>query len=264
MVGLCDPPGLDKNLVRTVTSMLNHNSTTERDDREQRRTKVLEAGAAAVGAADYEWSSGLTYDYLEEVSGVNRRQIDRDFGSKQGFVSALISYILRVEAGVGTEMDLAFDIMSAHLQDRSVPLAESLSKIGLLLHKETCVDPQLRAEIALACFSDRDETIRQGLHDLHDPWERGTENMVHRFLESDTGIKPRRGLTAAEFAKVMSVLTAGLAMRARLDPDAVSDDLLGRILTMLIGSWVTVDDALASAPIGSELVEFDRRRQASP
>ena len=55
-------------------------------------------------------------------------------------------------------------------------------------------------------------------------------------------------------------IVEGLALRAKLEPDVVSDDLGGRILAAIAVAWFDFDND--RQPLGHQLAEVDTRRQA--
>ena len=70
--------------------------------REERRRRVLQAGESALTSMRYEWAKALTFDRLEAGTGIDRRQIERDFGTKHDLAEALVDHHLRFQ-GVGSE-----------------------------------------------------------------------------------------------------------------------------------------------------------------
>ena len=84
--------------------------------------------------------------------------------------------------------------------------------------------------------ADRREALRQRRREVRDAVAR----IITRVVE---GLQVELPLAAPELATVFLALSNGLAVEADIDPEGVPEDLLGRVLTLIIG------DALAGSPM---------------
>ena len=227
--------------------------------REERKAKVLAAGAAKLLSANYPWANALTYDYLERASGVDRRQIDRDFGGKQAMVNELVLYCTDADRTAASWRD-RYEAIGTLMADPELSIAEAFRHIGTELQASNSTDQQLLSQLALWGFAHDDRSTRAALTDLYEVWDLGTETLMHRWFEANAhlGVSQRPGLTAREFAIVVTALAEGVGMRARWQPDEVADDLVGRVLIALISAWVDLEGDGRS--VSAALDDLDRAR----
>ena len=230
--------------------------------REERRRRVLQAGESALTSMRYEWAKALTFDRLEAGTGIDRRQIERDFGTKHDLAEALVDHHLRFQ-GVGSE-DFDGDELLQMLTGNEVDFGEGLRFIGWMIHLKNLTQLRLRRRMMFFGFMLDVEETHDALRRLYETWDVLTQMLIFKILEDllQVGVRHRVGLSAREFAIVLVALFDGLAIRASLDPELVADDLSGRVLEMFAAAWL--DSEQDGLPLAEPLSKVDevRRQQA--
>lgn len=232
------------------------------DLKRERKQRVLDAGREALQSAQLQWSKALTFDLLEAATQIDRRQIERDFGSKQVLIDELISHALTYDARESVRA--SYERMYELASDETLSFREALVEIGRLVHTANLDDPQFTTQLSLAGFAHEHEPTRIALQELYRSWDEGTALLVYRLFESvhKHGVSMRSGLTVKEFVLVAAALSDGLALRAKLDGGLVPEDLVGRAFMALVAAWLTFDGD--NRHLGDELATLDDRRQTSP
>lgn len=192
---------------------------TGRPSRDEVRRALLDAAAQVFARRGIDAAS---LDDVAAAAGFTKGAVYSNFGSKDGLVAAL------ADDRVTAYLDLGLDAVS----DVEVPFAVRVQGLGDQL--TSAFDEQrdwtllflelwqraVRSGRADTAFRDR----RRGLHASI------TAAIVHHFGEAGTPMP----LPPEEMATVLMALSNGLAIERHADPGAVPDDLLGRVLTLLM------------------------------
>jgi AcrR family transcriptional regulator len=187
--------------------------------RAQTRARLLDAAAQVYARQGF---AGATLDEVAAEAGFTKGAVYGHFGSKENLLLALVEEYL---AGQVTEQLALFD------RDRTTwerPLAGSEHWMDRLKER-----PQrFRLFVELWSYSQRDERLRArlagGLAALRATLARfATESAADAGFDTPPGV-------AEQFANVMLGLGLGLSMLKLTEPDAVSDELLGTTLSVLI------------------------------
>ena len=231
-----------------------------------RKNLTLNAAAKRLGSATFDWSKGLTYDMLVEDTGIDRKTIAGDFGSKANLIAELVRYCLEPDnfSAFGEEFaeDLVETIASS-LLNRNVDLFESTRSSGDLDFKYIRSDQRLRAQLSIWALAQDDENAKNALATMYrfydDEHLRGWRMVTADLAQS--GVAMRSGLTSEEVITALTALVEGLAIRWHVDPDAVPDDLFGRIFgTVIAALFDPFGDAEVSS-IQQLLSEIDAKRR---
>jgi AcrR family transcriptional regulator len=190
-----------------------------RPRRDEVRRALLDAAAQVFARKGIDAAS---VDDVAAAAGFTKGAVYSNFGSKDGLVTAV------ADDRVTAYLDLGLDAVS----DVEVPFVVRVQALGDRL--TTAFDDQrdwtllflelwqraVRSGRADTAFRER----RRGLHASI------TAAIVHHFGETDTPLP----LPPDEMATVLMALSNGLAIERHADPGAVPDDLLGRVLTLLM------------------------------
>lgn len=227
--------------------------------RQERRDRVLEAASEALDSASYEWAKAITFDFLATESGIARRQIERDFGSRQQLVEELVEFCL--SAGNLEDPDEQMADFQQLLANKDVDLREAIIEMGKARLLTTTDNPQLLIQMGLWGLATTDAASYDALRQFYERLDFDTQSLYHRLFEplETLGVSRRPGLTMEEFALAATAVTEGLAIRAKLDPSFIGDDLGGRFLAAITSAWLETDGA--GSPIAEELVAIDERRR---
>jgi AcrR family transcriptional regulator len=187
--------------------------------RARTRARLLEAAAQVYAREGF---AGATLDEVAAEAGFTKGAVYGHFGSKENLLMALVEEYL---AGQVIEQMALFD------RDRATwerPLAGSERWMELLAER-----PQrFRLFVELWNYSQRDERLRArlagGLATL-----RATLARFAADSSADAGFDTTPGV-AEQWANVMLGLGLGLSMLKLTEPEAVSDQLLGTTLSVLI------------------------------
>jgi AcrR family transcriptional regulator len=187
--------------------------------RAQTRARLLEAAAQVYARQGF---AGATLDEVAAEAGFTKGAVYGHFGSKENLLLALVEEYL---AGQVVEQLALFD------RDRATwerPLAGSEHWMELLEER-----PQrFRLFVELWIYAQRDERLRArlagGLATL-----RATLARFAADSSADAGFDAPAGVPE-QFANIMLGLGLGLSMLKLTEPDAVSGELLGTALSVLI------------------------------
>ncbi|OZM70348.1 hypothetical protein CFN78_25855 [Amycolatopsis antarctica] len=199
--------------------------------RSQTRRRVLDAAFAAFG------EKGIARTSLSEVAavaGLTKGAVYSNFGSKDELVLALM------EEHAAHRLEAALAGFAA-----GADADQALAGVAKVLVREMRADivwHRLLAEyIAMASHSpQRREALRTRRREVRDTVARALSRLAEG-LELELPLPPQ------DFAVVLLALSNGLAAEGDIDPDAVSDDLLGRVLTLIAGDAVAKIKATAEA-----------------
>ena len=197
-------------------------STRTRPTRSETRRRVLDAAFVVFG------ERGIAASSLNDVAaaaGLTKGAVYSSFASKDELVLALMEEHVMVRLVAGLESFTA-----------AGDLDEALAEVGRVLVRAMHTDAawhRLLAEYFAMSAHDpvRREALRQRRREAREAVARGLTR-----LADTTGL--RLPLPADEFAVVLFALSNGLAVEAGIDPDAVADDLLARVMWLLGGESV--------------------------
>ena len=190
-----------------------------RPTRSETRRRVLDAAFEVFG------ERGIATSSLTDVAraaGLTKGAVYSSFDSKDDLVLALMEEhaMARVTAGLTTFT-------------ASEDLAEALAHVGEVLVEAMHADAawhRLLAEYFAMSAHDpvRREALRQRRRDARDAVARGLSRVA-----AETGLQ--LPLPAEDMAVVLFALSNGLAVESGMDPEAVPDDLLPRVMVLLGG-----------------------------
>jgi AcrR family transcriptional regulator len=181
---------------------------------------VLRAGGRVFAERGYH---GATLDDVAAQAGVSKGALYHYFPSKQALFLALIQE--RLTAGLD---DAAAQIAEGGREQDHIALAAD----SFLRRLER--DPRwLPLLLEFLAYGSRDERARAGVvaHFLRPARERVAA--MARQLAPD-GLLDRAAISADELGVATAALINGLAIERAFDPQAVPEDLAGRVLTLLV------------------------------
>lgn len=196
-----------------------------RPPRPEVRRALLDAAARVFARHGIDAAS---LDDVAADAGFTKGAVYSNFGSKAGLVAAL------VDDRTSAYVDLGVEAVS----DPSVPLAEQARALGDRLTTAAGEQQEWqllflelwqRAVRTQQLTGQRDEVFRAKRQQLHDV----VTALMAEHLEA-AGVRP--ALSPRDLATVLMAMTNGLAIERGLDADAVPDDLLGRVLAMVVGA----------------------------
>lgn len=197
----------------------NGSGARRRPTREEVRGALLEAAARVFARQGID---GASVDDVAAAAGFTKGAVYSNFGSKDGLVAALL------DAKVSTYLVQGLDAVA----DTDRPLTERARSLGDRL---TAVDQEqedwtlLFLELWQRAVRSPDtrETFRRRRRELH-------AAVTAAVSEHTGGAGIPGALPPDELATLLMALTNGLALERLSDPGAVPDDLLGRVLALVI------------------------------
>lgn len=197
----------------------NERDGRRRPTREEVRAALLEAAARVFARQGID---GASVDDVAAAAGFTKGAVYSNFGSKDGLVSALL------DAKVSTYLVQGLDAVA----DTQRPLAERARALGDRL---TAVDQEqedwtlLFLELWQRAVRSPggQEAFRRRRRELH-------AAVTAAVAEHTDGAGIPAALPPDELATLLMALTNGLALERLSDPAAVPDDLLGRVLALVI------------------------------
>lgn len=195
-------------------------SRAARPSRDEVRRALLDAAAQVFARRGIDAAS---LDDVAAAAGFTKGAVYSNFGSKDGLVAAL------VDDRVTAYLDLGLDAVS----DLDAPFDGRIQALGDQL--TTAFDAQRDWTLLFlelwqrAVRSGRtDNAFLQRRHELHTSI---TAAIVHHFGAAGASLP----MPADELATLLMALSNGLAIERHAEPSSVPDDLLGRVLTLIIG-----------------------------
>lgn len=211
-------------------------------NKDDRRERVLEAAAQLVRDARVDWSSSLTFGDLAEASEMDVAQISRDFGSKDQLLDALVHHLLGPHTTVALQehvTSVADDVVDAgfSMNDALVRFGEADAEF-----REREAD-EMRARMLLWAAAGEGSTEWEALGSLY------RQGVAHQLSEAQSivdiavanGAKLRDELSLEEVLLVIGAVIGGLMVRRSVVPELVSDDLVSRVLRVLLTGAVGSD-----------------------
>ncbi len=231
----------------------------------ERRGQVLLAADSFLRSRAVDWGRLFTYDELSAETGLDRKQIADDFGSKAHIVDALIDFYL---SPGNNDLDNWLTNFTAQaesiLADRSLSFTEGLRTLATVSHDHARRDRRQTGRLALWSLARGEPAVSSRLRILYDYY--GSEYVaILRVTEewfASRGIRPRPGLTTEQFIVGFTAITEGLGIRAEFDEDAVPPELPGTLLIALTEAYFTDADDPADDAIGSRLAAWEKAKNA--
>lgn len=214
----------------------------DRSERRARtRAQLLEAAARVYARRGFD---GATLDEVAEEAGFTKGAVYDHFGGKENLLVALLDEHMAVQIA---EQVALFDPAKA--------TAERPRAGADRWMRDLKQDPDVfRLFVELWVHAQRDERLRLRLVGGMDAL-RATFRAFAAERSANGGITP--GDEAAEqFANIMLALGTGIGMIELVDPDSVHPRLLGAVLSLLIGTLESSEQArgvmaeVSRAPVG--------------
>lgn len=190
-----------------------------RPARDEVRRALLDAAARVFARRGIDAAS---LDDVAAAAGFTKGAVYSNFGSKEGLVAAL------VDDRVTAYLDLGLEAVS----DVDSPLVERAQALGDRL--TTAFDDQrdwtllflemwqraVRSGVADSAFLERRHELRSSI----------SAAIVHHFDAAGAALP----MPPDDLATLLLALANGLAIERHADPGSVPDDLLGRVLTLVL------------------------------
>ncbi|MEZ0107454.1 AcrR family transcriptional regulator [Catenulispora sp. EB89] len=193
----------------------------KRPHRSQTRRQVLDAAFAVFS------EHGIAASSLNQVAaaaGLTKGAVYSNFASKDDLVLAL----MEEHAAARTDAALA-GFTSADAGDPQRALAQMAAALVHGMRADAAWHRLLAEYFAMSSHdAGRREGLRHRRREVRDAVARAVAR-VSQDLAINLPFAP------TEMATVMLALSNGLAVEAAIDPDAVPDDLLGRVLVLIAG-----------------------------
>ncbi|WP_323746892.1 TetR family transcriptional regulator [Catenulispora pinisilvae] len=197
--------------------------TRKRPYRSQTRRQVLDAAFAVFS------EHGIAAGSLNEVAaaaGLTKGAVYSNFASKDDLVLAL----MEEHAAARTDAALAG---FASAEDSRHGLVDLAAALAHAMRADAAWHRLLAEYFAMSAHDPRRrEGLRRRRREVRDTAARAVARVAD-------GLDTELPFTPAEMATVMLALSNGLAVEADIDPDAVPEDLLGRVLLLIAGDAVT-------------------------
>jgi AcrR family transcriptional regulator len=184
------------------------------------RRALLDAAARVFARQGIE---GATVDDVAAEAGFTKGAVYSNFASKQGLVAALVedrtsAYLdLGREAVAELNQDLA--VRARVLGDRLTAANDEQRDWHLLFFE--LWQRAVRSDDADGTFRDQRATVRTAV----------TEAIAEHAASSGATLP----IPASDLAIVLMALANGLAMERMIAPEDVAEDLMGRVLALLVG-----------------------------
>lgn len=195
-----------------------------RPTRDEVRRAVLDAAAQVFARRGID---GASVDDVAAAAGFTKGAVYSNFGSKEGLVAALVEDRTSAYLDLGLE---AVDRAGATLVERARLLGDRLTSASdeqrdwHLLFLELW-QRAVRAEEVDGAFVDRRRELRGAV-----------TRAIEAHAEEAGGSLP---MPADELATLLLALSNGLAIERLVAPAEVPDDLMGRVLALLVGATAT-------------------------
>ena len=167
---------------------------------------------------------GASLDDVAADAGFTKGAIYSNFGSKEGLVAALAEDRTSAYLDLGLEavddLDDTLAVRAQVLGDRLTAASDEQRDWHLLFFE--LWQRAVRSEDADGAFRDRREGLRAAV----------AEAMEEHAARAGATLP----LPAADLAVVLMALSNGLAMERMIAPDDVPEDLLGRVLALVVGN----------------------------
>ncbi len=223
---------------------------------------MLEAADGLLRSRSVDWGRLFTYDELSNEAGIDRKQIADDFGSKARILEALVEFYLDPESNDSDDWLTQFtELASTLLEDDATSFVDGLRVLGTLSHQHARRDRRQTGRLALWSLARADPHVSSKLRSLYGYYAEGYTQllqMAEAWFEK-RGVRPRPGLTTAEFITGVTAITEGLGIRAEFDGQVVREDLPGTMLVAFAEAYFTDADDPTTDAIGSRIEAWERR-----
>lgn len=199
-----------------------------------RQDRVLDAALGVVGSAsEVAWQRAVSFDELELATGIDRRQIVRDFGSKHALMEELIQHWYVREA---EKFGLTVSEPVREVEEPESSLHERLAQIAELSNSINRESSSFVVQMTIWALQSKEPVARKALREVYQGVDAGVAAVTKDYLEQlaaqDQPLVD--GITVQELAVLLTAIVEGLAIRHAVDPDSVPDDLTARAWTALI------------------------------
>lgn len=192
-----------------------------RPSREEVQRALLDAAAQVFARRGIDAAS---LDEVAATAGFTKGAVYSNFGSKDGLVAALVDDRVTAYLDVGLE---AVSDLDAPFADRVQALGDQLTTAFNAQRDWTLLFLELWQR---AVRSGRtDGAFLERRRELHASI---TTAIEHHFGAAGTPLP----MPSGELATLLLALTNGLSIERHADPESVPDDLLGRVLTLVVGA----------------------------
>lgn len=190
-----------------------------RPTRSETRQRVLDAAFAVFGERGI---AGSSISQVADAAGLTKGAVYSNFASKDDLVLSLMEeHAMARLSGALAEITEAADPVAA--------LGNAAAVLVRAMHVDAAWHRILAEYFAL---SHHDPQRREGLRQRRREARNAVARGIARLTEQ-TGL--RLALPPDELAVVLFALSNGLAVESGIDPDAVPDDVFGKVLVLLAG-----------------------------
>jgi AcrR family transcriptional regulator len=208
-------------------------TTRTRPHRHETRRRILDAAFAVFSERGI---AGTSLTTVAAAAGLTKGAVYSSFASKDELVLALMEEHVahRIEAGLAGFTD-------------GVGTDRAVAQLATALVSEMRADAAWHRLLAeYFAMTRHDPARREGLRDRRREVRDAVARVIARVADD---LDVELPLPPADMAIVLLALSNGLAVETDIDPDRVPDDLLGHVLTLIIGEAAVAKfrDA-ASAP----------------
>lgn len=162
-------------------------------------------------------------DHVAAAAGLTKGAIYSNFRGKDDLVLALMAeHVARRQRAAAEAMDSALEGADA-LRDAGKQLVTAIRSDARWQ----------RLLISYALYGTREPAVRDALQEERRELRAALAGLIERVAER-FGLRLR--FTPDEAAVIVLALSNGFAVESSIDPDAVPDDLFGRVLATLTGS----------------------------
>ena len=203
-----------------------------RPSREQTRRRVLDAAFAVFGEGGIAASS---LDQVAAAAGLTKGAVYSNFASKDDLVLALM------EEHAARRIDVSL----AGFQDSSDHVAGLIDAAAVMVREMHADEAWHRLLAEFFAMAHQDPQRQRALRDRRREVREALSRVLSKLSEE---LDVELPLPPDDFAAVLLGLSNGLAMESHIDPEAVPDDLMGRVLTLLAGDAMAKVQARTANP----------------
>ena len=205
------------------------------EGRAKRRHQVLEAATEYLSSSALDIDRLLTYDRLEELSGIDRAQIAKDFGSKSKLIDDLVDFALISPSNPEAAFDEELREELLRLADASPSPSRLFARIAEVSDNLIRNDPSFRIQLAVWSLSHQNTAAQDRLALMYEQIGRGAEDVTDHYVSlfESQGFEMPKDLNNRELSVLFTAIGEGLAIRAAVDPDSVPDGLTAKAFTLI-------------------------------
>ena len=213
---------------------------------------VLDAAREYLSSADLVWSRVLTYDKLEEISGLDRAQIAKDFDSKDELSRRLAQHCLGSHPSNIAWLVEALEAVPGQCRDPLTTLEDVVRLLGAVSQTEMQSDEVIHAQLAVWGLASKGEN-RDDLREMYSMYDDVVEIGVQHFFDyvEESGRYLRPGIDVRNVSTALNSLSQGLRIRSTVDPEAVPAGMTGTFFVLLLSAMIA--DYPNPEPIGENL-----------